>query len=406
MPFAETQVMDQRQRFVYDTHCSLLSFSELCRRYGISRKTGYKWVERWLNSGPEGLQDRTSRPGTSPLATPADVVEAILEVRRKYTDYGAKKVTWYLQRNRPELQLPSLTTIHNILHRHGLVPERRRRVRRWHPGRPTTEAMHPNAIWSMDFKGQFRTRDGLYCFPLTVQDVHSRFVLACQGRLDVSLEGVRPVFAQLFREHGLPERIRSDNGAPFASNALGRLSQLTVWFIRLGIIPELIEPASPQQNGKHENMHLVLKRQATRPPQANLRSQQKVLSTFRHDYNWVRPHEALGGALPSDLYRPSARPYPRRMVSITYPSHYETRLVSRNGGIRWFNQWVNVSHLLAEEYVGMEEVDAGLFDVYFGPVWLGRFVEAKLCIIDGEGRTARRKGTNNKGRNCNQRPLS
>jgi transposase InsO family protein len=266
--------------------------------------------------------------------------------------------------------------------------------------------MHPNAIWSMDFKGQFRTRDGLYCFPLTVQDVHSRFVLACQGRLDVSLEGVRPVFAQLFREHGLPERIRSDNGAPFASNALGRLSQLTVWFIRLGIIPELIEPASPQQNGKHENMHLVLKRQATRPPQANLRSQQKVLSTFRHDYNWVRPHEALGGALPSDLYRPSARPYPRRMVSITYPSHYETRLVSRNGGIRWFNQWVNVSHLLAEEYVGMEEVDAGLFDVYFGPVWLGRFVEAKLCIIDGEGRTARRKGTNNKGRNCNQRPLS
>jgi putative transposase len=214
------------------------------------------------------------------------------------------------------------------------------------------------------------------------------------GRLDVSLEGVRPVFVLLFREHGLPERIRSDNGAPFASNALGRLSQLTMWFIRLGIITELIEPASPQQNGKHENMHLVLKRQATRPPKANRRAQQRVLNNFQYEYNWIRPHEALGGALPSDLYRSSSRPYPRRLEPITYPDHFEVRRVSRNGGIKWFDQWVNVSHLLGEEYIGMEEVDAGLFDVYFGPVWLGRFVEAKVRIIDGEGRTARRKGTN------------
>ncbi|HUE84894.1 MAG TPA: integrase core domain-containing protein [Vicinamibacterales bacterium] len=156
-------------------------------------------------------------------------------------------------------------------------------------------------------------------------------------------------------------------------------------------MPELIEPASPQQNGKHENMHLVLKRQATRPPKANLRAQQRVLNTFRHEYNWVRPHEALSGALPSDLYRSSPRPYPRCLEPLTYPNHFEVRRVSRNGGIKWFDQWVNVSHLLAEEPIGMEEVDAGLFDVYFGPVWLGRFVEAKLRIIDGEGRTARRK---------------
>jgi putative transposase len=398
LPFEETRVMDQRQRFVHDAHCSLMSFSELCRRYGISRKTGYKWLERWITAGPEGLRDRPSRPRQSPLATPATVVEAILEVRRRYPDYGAKKVTWYLERNRRDLQLPSRTTIHNILHRHGLVAPRRRRVRRWHPGRPTTEAAYPNAIWSTDYKGQFRTRDGLYCFPLTVQDIHSRYLLGCQGRLDVSIEGAKPVFTQLFREYGLPERIRSDNGAPFASNALGRLSQLSVWFIRLGIIPELIEPASPQQNGKHENMHLVLKRQATRPPQANLRCQQRVLNTFRQDYNWVRPHEALSGALPSDLYRPSPRPYPRRLEPVSYPNHFEVRLVSRNGGIRWCNNWVNVSHLLAEEYIGFEEVDAGRFDVYFGPVWLGRFVEQKLRIIDGDGRSARRKGGNHKGR--------
>jgi putative transposase len=398
MPFQETHVMDRRQRFIQDAHRSLLSFSELCWRYGISRKTGYKWLDRWNTEGPHGLRDRPSRPGSSPLATPPAVVEAILAVRRRHASYGAKKVAWYLERHRPELKLPSRTTIHNILHRHGLIPERRRRVRRWHPGRPTTDATDPNTIWTTDFKGQFRTRDGRYCFPLTVQDMHSRFLLGCQARLDVSIAGARPVFVRLFREFGLPERIRSDNGAPFGSNALGRLSQLSVWFIRLGITPEFIEPANPQQNGKHENMHLVLKREATRPPQANLTTQQRVLNRFRREYNWVRPHEALGGALPSDLYQPSSRPYPRRLEPLIYPNHFETRRVSRNGGIKWFDQWVNVSHLLADEYIGLEEVDAGLFDVYFGPVWLGRFVESKLRILDNQGRAKRRAGDNNKGR--------
>ena len=390
MPFKETRVMDQRQRFVLEVHHSLTSFSELCERYDISRKTGYKWIERWLTEGMEGLQDRTSRPHTSPLTTSPEVVAAILEVRGKHKHYGAKKVTWYLERNRPDLQLPSRTTIHNILHRNGLVPERRKRVRRWHPGKPTTEATEPNAIWTTDFKGQFRTRDGRYCFPLTVQDMYARFLLGCQGRYDVSIAGARPVFVQLFREFGLPERIRSDNGAPFASNALGRLSQLSVWFVRLGIAPEFIEPACPQQNGKHENMHLVLKRQATEP-QANLRMQQRVLNTFRHEYNWVRPHEALNGALPSDVYRPSPRPYPRRLEPLVYPNHFEVRLVSTNGGIRWFDNWVNVSHLLGGESIGLEEIDAGLFNVYFGPVWLGHFVEAQLHIVDVHGRDKRTK---------------
>lgn len=283
MPFEETRVMDQRRRFIEDAHLSFRSFSEACRHHGISRKTGYKWLERWLEEGATGLQDRSSKPHRSPRSTSDEVVEAILDVRRKHFDYGAKKVTWYLERHRPELQLPSRTTIHNILHRHGLVPERRKRVRRWHPGRPYTEATEPNRIWTTDFKGQFKTRDGRYCFPLTVQDMHSRFLLGCEGKLDVSIAGARPVFVRLFREFGLPDRIRSDNGAPFASNALGRLSQLSMWFVRLGITPEFIEPSSPYQNGKHENMHLVLKRQATRPPRTNLRAQQKILDTFRYE---------------------------------------------------------------------------------------------------------------------------
>lgn len=396
MPFPETHVMDTRRQFVIEALSSLASKAELCRRFGISRPTGYKWIERWLTEGPEGLQDRASRPHRSPRSTSPEVVAAILEVRRKY-DYGPKKITWYLERNHPELELPSRTTIHNILHRNGVVVQRRRRVRRWHPGRPTTEATAPNAIWTTDFKGQFRTRDGRYCFPLTVQDVYSRFLLGCQGRRDISIEGARPVYVQLFREFGLPERIRSDNGVPFASNALGRLSQLSVWFVRLGITPEFIEPASPQQNGKHENMHLVLQRRAARSPQSNLRTQQRVLNTFRHEYNWIRPHEALNGALPSDLYQPSPRPYPRRLEPLLYPAHFEVRRVSRNGGIKWFDHWVNVSHILAEEYIAFEEIDAGLFNVYFGPVWLGHFVESKLRIIDSDGRDKRRKGDNNKG---------
>lgn len=391
MPFRETHVMDQRLRFVQDVLRSPDSFSEHCRRYLISRPTGYKWLARWEQDGKQGLADRASRPHQSPQATPPAVVKAILKVRKRHPTFGAKKVAWYLERHHPELVLPSRTTIHNILDREGLVPKRRRRLRRWHPGRPTTEAVHPNDIWTLDYKGQFRTRDALYCYPLTTQDMHSRYVLGADGCLSTSFEEAEIVFTNLFQEYGLPIRTRSDNGPPFASHALGRLSRLTVWFIKLGIIPELIEPSSPQQNGKHENMHLVLKREATRPPQANLHAQQRVLEHFRHEYNHVRPHEALDGAVPADLYSPSPRPFPRRLEPITYPTHFEVRRVSTNGGIRWFNRWVNVSHLLGGEYIGMEEVDAGLFDVFFGPVWLGRFIEAKLCITDGEGRSKRRR---------------
>ena len=334
MPFTETDIVDERTRFIEDAHRSLHSFTWLCQHYGISRKTGYEWLDRWRTHGPEGLQNRSSRPLHCPWATPPEVVEAILGVRRIYTDYGAKKIRWYLEKYRAELVLPSRTTIHNILCRHDLVPKRRSRTRRWHPGRPGTVADVPNRSWSADFKGEFRTRDGRYCYPLTVQDMHSRFLLDCRGRADVSINGVIPVFTRLFREFGLPERIRTDNGTPFASNALGRLSRLSVWFVQLGIMPDLIEPASPHQNGKHENMHLVLKRRTTRPPRSNMRTQQRAFRDFQAEFNHTRPHEALDGAVPADLYTPSPRPLPKTLKPITYPGHFETRLVSSNGGIR------------------------------------------------------------------------
>ena len=279
MPFEETHVVDERTRFIEEVHRSGRSFTAICDRYGISRTTGYEWLKRWKVAGPEGLRDRSSRPKSCPWATPPEVVDAILGVRRSYDDFGPKKIIWYLERHRPELALPSRQTVYNILLRHDAVPRRRRRVRRWHPGRPDSDATEPNETWSTDFKGEFPMGDGQLCYPLTVQDMHSRCVLEVRGRPDVTLDGVMPVFKRLFQRYGLPERIRSDNGTPFASNALGRLSRLSVWFIQLGILPELIEPASPHQNGKHENMHLVLKRRTTRPPRANMRAQQRAFRT-------------------------------------------------------------------------------------------------------------------------------
>ena len=392
MPFRETHVVEERRRFIEEVNRSLRSFSEVCRRYGISRKTGYKWLNRWEAEGPPGLEDRPSRPSSSPWVTPPEVAEAILGVRKRYPDYGAKKIRWYLEKHRPELRLPSRTTIHNLIAREGLVEPRRKRLRRWHPGFAGTVAEEPNGIWSTDFKGEFPTGDGQMCYPLTVQDVHSRYLLECRSCAGPTIDGVWPLFTRLFKKHGLPRRIRSDNGTPFASNSLGRLSRLSVWFVELGIIPEFIEPASPHQNGTHENMHLVLKRRTTRPASANHQAQDRAFDRFRREYNRIRPHEALDGQVPADLYESSPRPFPKKLEPVEYPGHFEKRLVSRNAGIRWYTRRVVVSSILAGRYVGLEEIDHGLFDVYFGPVWLGRFIERKNVIIDAKGPAGKRHG--------------
>jgi hypothetical protein len=247
----------------------------------------------------------------------------------------------------------------------------------------------PNAVWTADFKGEFKTRDGVYCYPLTVCDGYSRALLACRGLPSTRTAGARPVFERLFREHGLPARIRSDNGVPFATIALGRLSALSAWWLRLGILPDLIEPSSPQQNGAHERMHRTLKAEATRPPTASMAAQQRVFDRFRREYNEERPHEALGQVTPASRYAPSPRPYPARLPPLEYPAHWEVRRVSRNGGVRWYDAWVNVSHVLAEEYVGFEEVDAGVWNVAFGPLVLGRFDERTLKITDRNGYRSR-----------------
>jgi len=388
MPWRESSAMNERFHFVSDAQRGFFPFAELCRRYGVSRKTGYKWLDRFAEHGPHGLADRSHRPHSCPHATPPEIVQAVLEFRRR-RGWGAPKLQRLLRNRFPQRPPPTVATIHRILDRHGLVSPRRRRRRRAHPGRPTTPFDCPNAVWSADFKGQFRLGNSLYCYPLTIQDCFSRFLLGCHGLPAPTIEGSKPVFERLFREYGLPERIRTDNGAPFASNALGRLSTLSVWWVRLGILPELIEPGQPQQNGRHERMHRTLKARTARPPERNFPAQQRRFDAFRHEFNHERPHEALGQEVPASAYLLSDRPFPNKLPPLHYPAHFEVRRVSHNGGIRWNSRRINVSHLLAEQYVGLEEIDDSLWEVYFGPVKLGRFHEQEGRIEDHYGRMSR-----------------
>jgi len=391
MPWQETLLMDQRVQFTADYQRGVFDLSDLARRYGISRKTAYKWIDRYEAEGPPGLLDRSRRPAHCPHATPAPVADALLDLRRRHPTWGAKKLLKVLSTRQPSWHLPARSTVCGLLARAGLITPKRRHTAPGHPGRPLTPMTAPNGIWTADFKGQFKTRNGVYCYPLTIVDGFSRYLLACQGLRSTAVAPARPTFLRLFREYGLPDMIRTDNGVPFATTALGRLSTLSVWWIRLGIRPELIEPASPQQNGRHERMHRTLKAEATRPPSANLQAQQVRFNRFRQEYNDERPHEALDQETPASQYRPSTRELPRRLAPLEYPGHFEVRLVSRNSGIRWKKHWVCVTHTLAGDYVGLEEVDDGLWDVYFGPVRLGRLDERIRRIEDHKGRTVRKQ---------------
>lgn len=381
--------MIERKRFVLEAQGGLFSHSKLCRRYEISRKTGYKWLDRYKREGPDGLTDRSHRPHSCPHATRSEVLEAAFELRRHRPRWGADKIRARLIVLHPGWSVPSPQILHKHLRRQGLVNKRRRSLRRPHPGPPTAPFDAPNSIWSADFKGQFKTLDGVYCYPLTVQDGFSRYLLACHGLSGTTYAGSRPVFTRLFREYGLPERLRTDNGTPFASMALGRLSRLSVWWIKLGILPDLIEPASPQQNGRHERMHRDLKAETTRPPAGHRSAQQRRFNTFRSDFNEIRPHEAPGQKPPASAYQPSARPFPSKFVHPEYPAHFELRKVSTNGGIRWHSAWINVSHLLAGEYIGLEEVAEDVWSVYFGPVSLGYMHVRKGAILSHDGSSSR-----------------
>lgn len=386
MPWSVSTPMSERQQFVEDAQRGLYSMVELCARHRISRRVGYKWLARYEAEGLAGLVDRSRRPHGCAHEMDAATAALLVATRRAHPTWGPRKLLAYLERRHTGVRWPAASTVGELLKREGLVLPRRRRRPLGHPGRPTTPMEAPNAVWTADFKGQFKTGDGRYCYPLTIIDGYSRYLLACEGLSGVTHAESRPVFERLFRTVGLPLRIRSDNGVPFATSALGRLSQLSVWWIKLGIMPELIEPAHPQQNGRHERLHKTLKAEATKPPAHTARGQQRRLHAFQREFNEERPHEALGGDTPASYYHRSARAYPARLADPEYPAHFEVRYVSRNGGVRWRNRWVNVSHVLAEEYVGLEEAEDGIWSVYFGPVLLGRFDERDYRIHGAHNR--------------------
>jgi len=382
--------MDQRTQFIADYLRESLCFTELCQLYNVSRKTGYKWVERYLHYGPAGLQERSRKPQRSPNATADEIVAAILEARRRHPSWGGKKLLTLLHKRHPRWALPGRSTVCDILSRHGMVAKKRARRRIGHPGKPTSAILAPNDVWSADYKGQFRTGNGVYCYPLTITDGFSRYLLGCQGLSSTAVAEAKPVFLRLFKEYGLPKRIRTDNGVPFATNTLARLSSLSAWWVRLGILPELIEPGKPQQNGRHERMHRTLKAETTRPAAGSLPAQQRKFNVFREEFNHERPHEALDMHTPAEIYTPSTREMPNKLPPLEYPDRFEVRYVSANRGIRWNRDWINVSIVCVGEYVGLEEIDDGIWNVYFGPLKLGRLDERHMRIEDEYGRLKRK----------------
>lgn len=390
MPWSETTAMEQRVQFIRDWRSERHIIADLCALYDISRKTGYKWIVRYIEEGPDGLLERSHAALNVHNKTSAEVEHAVLAMRLRHPSWGPKKLLHKLTERQPRLVLPGRSTIADILNRNGLITQRPRRRTIGHPGKPGRQILLPNDCWSADFKGQFRTGDGVYCYPLTVTDNYSRYLLECQALPGTLLEPSKIVFTRLFKQYGLPRRIRTDNGVPFASHTLGRLSRLSAWWVRLGVIPEFIEPGKPQQNGKHERMHRTLKDETTKPPAANSRAQQRKFNTFRREFNDDRPHEGLDMNTPAQLYQPSDRAMPSKLPPLEYPDRFEVRYVSANGGIRWKHQWVNVTSAIIGEYVGLEEIDDGLWDVYFGPLKLGRFLERHMRIEDHLGRLKRR----------------
>lgn len=373
MPWKETCAMDERVRFMGEWLGRSERMVDLCRYYGISRKTGYKWVRRYEELGVVGLEEMSRAPLQHPNAVSEEMVGRVVQARKVYPRWGPKKLRAWLEKESPEEEWPSVSTFGNILRRRGLVSQRRRRRRVQPYGEPFSRDMKPNDVWCADFKGWFMTGDGSRCNPLTVTDGLSRYIIRCEGLESTDIASVRPVFAGAFREYGLPAVIRTEDGHPFASVGYGGLSRLSVWWVKLGILPERIAPGRPEQNGRHERMHRTLKEETAAPPAATLGLQQKAFDEFRRMYNEGRPHEALGQKTPGEIYRPSEREYREKPPEVEYPDRFVVRRVRRNGEIKWKGEKIFLSEVLVGEPVGFKQVDDRYWRVYFGPLaiaWL------------------------------------
>src|SRR6201993_3850996 len=377
MPWKERSVVEERMRFVLRLKDGE-SMASLCREFGISRVTGYKIYERYKECGLEGLTDRARTPYRYANKLPAQLEAMIVTLRREKPTWGARKLRERLLRNLPNnSRFPACSTIHAIMDRHGLVT-RQRRSRTTTEGTPLSVGLAPNALWCTDYKGEFMLGDKRFCSPLTVSDHASRYLLLCEAMESIKEQGAFTAFERLFKERGLPHSIRSDNGVPFASpNGRFNLSRLAVWWLRLGITIERIQPGHPQQNGRHERMHLTLKKEATKPAAANFLQQQARFDKFMEIFNHERPHEALDMKCPAEVYQPSPRPY-TGLPDIDYPFHDKTIVVTRCGRICLGNKKINFSQVFAGQAVGIKEVH--------DDIWLVSFMDYDLGYFDLETR--------------------
>jgi putative transposase len=382
MPWRETWAMDERMRFVLAASDDEAVMSEICAEFGISRQTGYKWLWRYRAEGLEGLKERSRAPLMHGKARDQAIVEAALALRERYPTFGPKKLRRKLI-ERFAVCAPAASTIGDWLRKEGLSGPPRRRRRCPPFVSPFETACAPNSVWCADFKGWFRTGEGKRCDPLTISDAMSRYLLRCQALDRADAAHARPVFEAAFCEFGLPLAIRTDNGAPFASVGAGGLSQLAVWWIKLGVKPERIEPGKPQQNGRHERMHRTLKGETAAPPAATLAEQQRRFDAFRALYNKERPHEALDFATPFALYRASQRTYPRPLREPDYADGVAVRRVRSTGEIKWAGELIFVSEALIGEPVGVEESEEG--------EWRVRYADVELGFVDKSGRLRRRQ---------------
>ncbi len=381
MPWKDHSVQEERFRFVEDWKSGDWDMAELCRYYGVSRVTGYKWVSRYEACGLEGLRNLPRAPHSHWNAIEGATEDLIVALRERHSHWGATKIRRIIEVKHPEVVLPAEITVGAVLKRHGLtvpVPHRRRATPT--ANAPLAHADRPNAVWCADFKGWFRTGDGTRIQPLTMSDAFSRYLFRCQGLLVADYASSKPVQQAAFREYGLPWRIRTDNGAPFGSNGESGLTQMAVWWIKLGIMPERITPGKPQENGRHERMHRTLKQETASPPAATRRAQQERFNLFRREYNEERPHEALELRTPSEVYEPSPRSYPERLREVEYPAGWEVRRVRQGGRLRWRGENVFVAHALENESVGLEQIDDDRWRVWFSFYEIGIMDAGTLAI--------------------------
>jgi len=372
--------MEERVRMLADYDSGNWSVSELCRRYGVCRDTFYEWRSRRESGAADWFTDRSHAPSHCPHATDVELKDTIISMRRRFPHLGPRKLLWKLQRQAPGKGWPAASTIGEILKQAGLIPPVKRRRRPLDQQWPFAAVAAANDEWSTDFKGWFRTADQRRVDPLTITDNHSRFLIDVRI-VPPTIAGALPAFTKAFRAYGLPLAIRCDNGAPFGSRGAGGLTRLSAWWLKLGVEPHFIRPASPQENGRHERMHRTLKAQTSRPPAANAAEQQSRFDAFRRHYNDERPHEALGQGLPTEFYMPSRRPMPDRVEDPWYDADHQVRRIRSSGEIMWKSELVFISEALIGELVGIAELETGDHVV--------RFCDLDIGLIDRRGRFGR-----------------